>query len=331
MEFIDRALLSSYPNAPASLRYTVYFVTFIGFINLIKLGYGTLDLINRHFIRRPKDLMKTYGGNDTWAVVTGGSDGIGEQFCKDLSKKGFNICILGRNEQKMKEKLDQIKKQSGKEIKTRYVVADFAKLTRISDYENIASQLRDIDIGMLLLNAGWTQATPFIDFTPENIEATVNINAVHPAYLSKVLVNQLNERKQRSAIIITSSGLGSIPASGFITYSASKAFAGFLGQGLNFELKKKMDVMTFECGETRTKLMGSRKSRMIVDDISRVTTGCLRDIGYESLTYGCLTHELAMIPLKIFPLRMLQSMMFKASQKTFAMLQKKEAEAKKQN
>lgn len=81
---------------------------------------------------------------------------------------------------------------------------------------------------MLFLNAGWTQATPFIDFKPELIEYTVNINALQPAYLSKVLVNQLQARKQRSAMIITSSGLGEFPASGFITYSASKAFASYL-------------------------------------------------------------------------------------------------------
>jgi len=61
--------------------------------------------------------------------------------------------------------------------------------------------------------------------------------------------------------------------------------------------------MTFECGEARTKLLGTRKSRMVVEDLSRVTSGCLRDIGYESLTYGCLAHELAMIPLKVLPLR----------------------------
>lgn len=52
--------------------------------------------------------MKTYGGPDSWVVVTGGSDGIGLQFCKDLSKLGFNICIIGRNELKIKEKLEII-------------------------------------------------------------------------------------------------------------------------------------------------------------------------------------------------------------------------------
>jgi short-subunit dehydrogenase len=54
--------------------------------------------------------------------------------------------------------------------------------------------------------------------------------------------------------LIVSSGLGSIPTPGFITYSASKSFSSFLGQGLNFELKDKIDVMSFECGVVATKL-----------------------------------------------------------------------------
>lgn len=48
--------------------------------------------------------MARYGsksGKKSWAVVTGGSDGIGEEFCKELARRGFNICMVGRNTKKM--------------------------------------------------------------------------------------------------------------------------------------------------------------------------------------------------------------------------------------
>jgi len=41
-------------------------------------------------------------------VVTGGSDGIGFGMCKKLAGEGFNICIISRNEGKMKDKLKEI-------------------------------------------------------------------------------------------------------------------------------------------------------------------------------------------------------------------------------
>lgn len=55
-------------------------------------------------------------------------------------------------------------------------------------------------------------------------------------------------RKKRSGILITSSGLGTFPAPGMATYSCAKAFSSFLGQALNYELKDKIDVLSFECG-----------------------------------------------------------------------------------
>ena len=54
-------------------------------------------------------IYKNYGGKGSYAVVSGGSDGIGLAMCKQLANEGFNICIVARNEDKMKEKLIEIK------------------------------------------------------------------------------------------------------------------------------------------------------------------------------------------------------------------------------
>ena len=89
----------------------------------------------------------------------------------------------------MKEKLEEIKKLTNNKVKTMYVVADFSKMTRIDDYEHIAEKLKGIDIAMLLLNAGSSCVGPFIDLRPEEVETTITINALHPIYLCKVLIN----------------------------------------------------------------------------------------------------------------------------------------------
>jgi 17beta-estradiol 17-dehydrogenase / very-long-chain 3-oxoacyl-CoA reductase len=255
-------------------------------------------------LRSQHDLQKRYGDKDSWVVVTGGSDGIGFQYCLDMAKQGFNICIIGRNEQKIKEKLEEIRKVSkkGSDFKTRAIVADLGKITKIQEYEPIASKLKDIDIALLFLNAGWTMMGPFIDLRPEEIQEIVTVNAIHPVYLLKVLLNQLLARKQRSGIIITSSGVGSFPAAGMITYSASKAFASFLGQGLNYELKDSIDVMSFECGETGTKLLRRRADNYRILSPQQVTKASVRDLGREKLTYGALAHELAMYLSWLVPL-----------------------------
>jgi NADPH:quinone reductase-like Zn-dependent oxidoreductase len=53
----------------------------------------------RHVIRPRRNLQKLYGGK--WAIVTGGSDGIGEAYCYELAQEGFNIIIVSRTMDKM--------------------------------------------------------------------------------------------------------------------------------------------------------------------------------------------------------------------------------------
>lgn len=40
-------------------------------------------------------------GKDSWAVVTGSSDGIGLAFAKNLAQRGFNIVLMARNLDKL--------------------------------------------------------------------------------------------------------------------------------------------------------------------------------------------------------------------------------------
>ena len=84
--------------------------------------------------------------------MTGGSDGIGFEFCKQLAKDGFNICIVSRTESKLIAAADEIKKSFG--VETRIVVADFAGKPQMRFLQSIVNQVSDLDIGLVILNAG---------------------------------------------------------------------------------------------------------------------------------------------------------------------------------
>lgn len=136
-------------------------------------------------------------------------------------------------------------------------------------------------------------------------------------------------RKQKSAIIMTSSGLAHFTAPGLLTYSSSKAFISYLGQGLNYELKGKIDAMTFECGEVSTKLLKKKRSSLVLTE-NPVVTACLRDLGKESLTYGAARHEAIMQPFKIpVFLGLMQKLIYMGTVKALKIIREKEAKAKK--
>jgi NADPH:quinone reductase-like Zn-dependent oxidoreductase len=76
-----------------------------------------------------KNFRERYG-LASWAVVTGGSDGIGLAFCKELASLGFNIALVARNKLKMEQALERIASDADPPIKTKCIVADFVDADR---------------------------------------------------------------------------------------------------------------------------------------------------------------------------------------------------------
>ena len=99
----------------------------IGFYEFVRTALTVFGAIKRHCFTNGYDLKTRYANSDSWAVVTGGSDGIGLEICNQLGQMGFNICIVGRTKSKIDEKLKELS-QKYPRIKTRCVIFDFAQL-----------------------------------------------------------------------------------------------------------------------------------------------------------------------------------------------------------
>ena len=121
-----------------------------------------------------------------WAVVTGGSDGIGLAFCMNLAAQGFNICIISRNENKINEKLALI--TSKYPIKTLCIKADFSKILTIQEYHDlIGSKLKSLDVAILVLNAGIAITGSTLLIKDQSIQEMCNINVLHVMYMTKIM------------------------------------------------------------------------------------------------------------------------------------------------
>lgn len=130
----------------------------------------------------------------------------------------------------------------------------------------------------------------------------VTVNTLQPMYLAKALIDQLVERAHPSAIVVTSSGLGLVPIAGCIAYSCTKSFAGFLAEGLAWELKeKKIDCLAWYCGEVSTNMLKRPVGGRVVSTNTAVN-GMLRDLGKETTTFGCTKHARSMSMFGVMPL-----------------------------
>ncbi|KAA6362898.1 MAG: hypothetical protein EZS28_041575, partial [Streblomastix strix] len=128
--------------------FTEIFVVLGVIFCLSLLGYLIPQLIVR--ILKPLDLKTRYGGG--YAFITGGNSGIGEAFAKKVAKMGFNVAILGQNEERLTKTAAALK-EIDPSIDVRTIKADLSgdaeKVT-----QSIVQQLEGLDLSILFFNAG---------------------------------------------------------------------------------------------------------------------------------------------------------------------------------
>jgi short-subunit dehydrogenase len=82
----------------------------------------------------------------------------------------------------------------------------------------------------------------------------LRVNALHPIYLGKILLEKLMDRGHRSAVIITSSNNCHMLNPGGASYSSTKAYVSNFWESTFYEVKDKVDVLVFNSGGVKTKI-----------------------------------------------------------------------------
>ena len=150
------------------------------------------------------------------------------------------------------------------------VEADFsmAKRPRQEDvtafYDAIYQKLKDLDIAILINNAGVMYTGRFDEFGPEATrwKEMLDINILHVAMMTMYFKDKLIARQAqsggaiRSALINVSSAMGYLKGSkGAAVYSSSKGFVTYFTAALGWELRNQLDVQCLTPNLTRTSLL----------------------------------------------------------------------------
>lgn len=89
----------------------------------------------RNFLQPRARNLKARYGSDSWVLITGASDGIGEQLCYEFAKEGFDIVLVSRNQDKL-NRVAQFIEQTYK-VKTKSIQFDFATLNSVEEAEKL--------------------------------------------------------------------------------------------------------------------------------------------------------------------------------------------------
>ncbi len=167
--------------------------------------------------------LKSYGN---WALVTGASAGIGTAFARALARDGVNLVLVARRGDRLRALADELKKAHG--VESRVIEQD---LGRDGAAERVTEQVRDLEIGILINNAGFSNAGRFDRVPVDRHLEMIRVNCMAVAALTHLFLPAMKARR-RGAIIIVGSVAGYQPLALAATYAATKAFDLLLGEAL---------------------------------------------------------------------------------------------------
>src|SRR5579864_1778957 len=188
--------------------------------------------------------LRAYGD---WALVTGASAGIGVAFAQRLATEGINVVLVARRG----DRLEQLAETLGRShhVQTRVVPEDLEPEGAI---ERIAQRVADLEIGILINNAGFSTVGRFDRVPREKILGMVRVNCVAVAGLAHAFLPGMVARR-RGAIIIVSSAAAYQPLGFAATYGATKAFDLMLAEALWAENRGTgVDVLALSPGPVDT-------------------------------------------------------------------------------
>ena len=168
--------------------------------------------------------------NDSYALVTGASSGLGFEFAKQLSARGYKLILVARR----RDKLEQVQKS----IKTESIIIA-ADLSERDECVRVITETLGLNIDVFINNAGFGDCGRFYetDANKDLAMIDVNVSAVH--VLMKMMLQRMKSRSSGGYILNVASSAGLFPAGPYMaTYYATKAYVTSLTRAVARELEE---------------------------------------------------------------------------------------------
>ncbi|KAJ5240287.1 hypothetical protein N7468_004906 [Penicillium chermesinum] len=193
---------------------------------LYLLAAGVLIRLNRYFNQRALNngVSAKFEASKEIIVVTGGAGGFGAEATKRLASRGSKVVVL-----------DVLPLTYDKPPNVHYYKVDVTKYEAV---QAVAELIRK-DVGaptVVIANAGICRGKGILEARPEDIEMTFAVNNLAIFWCAKVFLPSMVKNNHGHFLITASQG-GYACAGKIVDYSATKAAAIAIYEGLQTELK----------------------------------------------------------------------------------------------
>lgn len=185
-----------------------------------------------------------------WAIVAGGSEGVGAEFAWQLATSGLSLVLIARKTAPLEATANRCR---GQGVQVRTLAAD---LTSIDAVDRIVDATADVEVGLLIYNAGAnTCSEQFLDADLADFRRVIDLNIGMMLALVQHFGRRMRERR-RGGILLVGSMAGYSGSARHTVYGGVKAFGRIFAESLWLELRDhNVDVLELVLGVTRTPAM----------------------------------------------------------------------------
>ncbi len=226
-------------------------------------------------------------GTSPYALVTGASSGIGREFARLMSKDGWNLVLIARDEAKLEAVKVEAEERHG--VRVIVLVRDLADPASPASIF-AALNREEVRVSALVNDAGFNVYGPFEISDLERELEMIQVHVTSLTYLTKLFLRQ-RPAHSRAMILNVSSIAGLVPGPNVSVHFATRAYVLSFSQALARELAGASVSVTCLCpGPTRSAFFG----RAGMDNVRLATGWPLRlmdsrvvaEVGYAAMKKG---------------------------------------------
>lgn len=291
------------------------YIYYLGILTAVYLIASFLQFIFLYL--RPSSLLSYRHKKESWALVTGASDGIGFALAHELCCSGFNVILHGRNPAKL-ERVKSTLTHAFPSTQIRLIVVDASLPVSASSLQRLVAGIKDVHLSILVNNVGGTSAISqtfktLTDFTHNEVDALLNLNSRFATHLTRALLPLLQRNQPGLIINVGSAASMGIPY--LAVYSGTKGFNMSWGKSLQMELTaegQNISVMGVVVGNVQS--AGNKSDASLFTPTSQVMAKAILDrVGCgKSIVIPYLPHALQTSPLGWLPEVIVQKLMINA-------------------
>ncbi len=166
-----------------------------------------------------------------WALVIGASSGIGEEFARQIAASGIHVALVCRREPLLRTVGAECTRASS--VQHRIIPLD---LSEPDFLPVLADATRDLDIGLVVSNAGTGNPGEFLKLDRQLLQETLRLNTMAHLDVTHHFGVKLAERSLGGVILVGAMGAeNGIPC--LANDGGAKAYVHSLGEALHYEFK----------------------------------------------------------------------------------------------